>query len=44
MNEDKRDYEAENMTDLVRIINSNNNSTKINKVLDENKTVPTKKK
>lgn len=44
MKHDKKDNEAENMTDLVRIINSNNNNHKINKILDENKTVPAKKK
>lgn len=40
MDKDKKDNEAENMTDLVKIINSNNNSRKINKILEENETLP----
>lgn len=29
MQKDEKDYEAENMTDLVRLINSKNNSRRI---------------
>ncbi|WP_257985484.1 hypothetical protein [Bacillus sp. V5-8f] len=43
MDKDKKDYEAENMTDLVQIINSHNNSQKINKILGENETLTEEK-
>ncbi|WP_170846080.1 hypothetical protein [Bacillus sp. MUM 13] len=37
MSENRRDYEAENMSDLVRLINSKNNAGRIKKILTEHK-------
>ncbi|WP_199880707.1 hypothetical protein [Bacillus massiliglaciei] len=37
MNRNEKDYEAENMTDLVEFINCNNNSRKMNKILKKHK-------
>ncbi|WP_409302412.1 hypothetical protein [Peribacillus sp. SCS-155] len=37
MSEKNTDYQAENMTDLVQLINTNNNSGKMKKIIDEHK-------
>lgn len=34
---DNEEIEAENLTDLARIINANNNTDEIQKIIDENK-------
>jgi hypothetical protein len=37
MKDTDKDYQSENMTDLVQIINANNNSRKINKIISDYK-------
>jgi hypothetical protein len=34
--EENEDFEAENLTDLARIINAKNNTDKINKIIEQN--------